>query len=401
MGDIAQARRRRVTVGRKRPYEIQASNRAEAARKGGLAFSGRCRRADTNRTTGARPDVQLSRGWRDGIPHPGTGARAVMLEGGECVPTLGRGSANGSPAARSTACRDRREVRAFQACSLRWPHGCDAHDRARRPRFRGRARGRSRSGSQRAVARPARDHVPDRRRLGARRDAHRRRRQHVHRLRRRRRLPQRRARPSRRASPPRTSSSTGSPTPTSRSSPTSRTSRSPSGLAERVPISGPVKAAFFNAGTEAVENAVKFARAYTGRPAVIAFEGAFHGRTLLSLSLTSKVHPVQGRASARSRPRSTACRSRTPTAASRPRTRSPRSSARSRPRSPPRRVAAIVLEPVQGEGGFIVAPPEFVRGRPRDLRPPRDRPRRRRGADRVRPHRPVLRDRALRASSPT
>src|SRR5215210_4999404 len=66
-------------------------------------------------------------------------------------------------------------------------------------------------------------------------------------------------------------------------------------LAERLvgtaPISGNVKAAFFNAGTEAVENAVKFARAHTKRPAVIAFEGAFHGRTLLSLSMTSKTHP--------------------------------------------------------------------------------------------------------------
>src|SRR5439155_1407608 len=51
--------------------------------------------------------------------------------------------------------------------------------------------------------------------------------------------------------------------------------------------------AFFNAGTEAVENAVKFARAYTKRPAVIAFEGGFHGRTLLSLSLTSKTHPYK------------------------------------------------------------------------------------------------------------
>ena len=45
-----------------------------------------------------------------------------------------------------------------------------------------------------------------------------------------------------------------------------RTRRWPSACVERVPISGPVKAAFFNAGTEAVENAVKFARAYTGRP---------------------------------------------------------------------------------------------------------------------------------------
>ena len=58
-------------------------------------------------------------------------------------------------------------------------------------------------------------------------------------------------------------------------------------------LSGHAKAAFFNAGTEAVENAVKFARAYTGRPAVIAFEGGFHGRTLLSLSLTSKTHPYK------------------------------------------------------------------------------------------------------------
>src|SRR6478736_8044228 len=68
-------------------------------------------------------------------------------------------------------------------------------------------------------------------------------------------------------------------------------------LAERLvataPISGPVKAAFFNAGTEAVENAIKFARAYTKRPAVIGFEGGFHGRTLLSLTLTSKTHPYK------------------------------------------------------------------------------------------------------------
>ena len=68
-------------------------------------------------------------------------------------------------------------------------------------------------------------------------------------------------------------------------------------LAERLgalaPIAGPTRAAFFNAGTEAVENAVKLARLYTGRPAVIAFEGAFHGRTLLSLTMTSKPHPYK------------------------------------------------------------------------------------------------------------
>src|SRR5438552_17104149 len=65
-------------------------------------------------------------------------------------------------------------------------------------------------------------------------------------------------------------------------------------LAERLigasPFRSPAKAAFFNAGTEAVENAIKFARAYTGRPAVIGFEGGFHGRTLLALSLTSMTH---------------------------------------------------------------------------------------------------------------
>ena len=59
-------------------------------------------------------------------------------------------------------------------------------------------------------------------------------------------------------------------------------------LLELVPIGGEKRAAFFNSGAEAVENAVKFARSYTRRPAVIAFDGGFHGRTLLALSLTSK-----------------------------------------------------------------------------------------------------------------
>src|ERR1041384_3206368 len=68
-------------------------------------------------------------------------------------------------------------------------------------------------------------------------------------------------------------------------------------LAERLcalaPIQQPTKAAFFNAGAEAVENAVKFARSFTKRPAVIGFEGGFHGRTLLAMSLTSKTHPYK------------------------------------------------------------------------------------------------------------
>src|SRR5580765_8981569 len=64
-------------------------------------------------------------------------------------------------------------------------------------------------------------------------------------------------------------------------------------LTQLAPVRKPAKAAFFNAGTEAVENSVKFARAFTGRPAVIAFEGAFHGRTMLSMTMTSKTHPYK------------------------------------------------------------------------------------------------------------
>jgi 4-aminobutyrate aminotransferase / (S)-3-amino-2-methylpropionate transaminase / 5-aminovalerate transaminase len=132
-------------------------------------------------------------------------------------------------------------------------------------------------------------------------------------------------------------------------------------LVESVPISGPAKAAFFNAGTEAVENAVKFARAYTKRQAVIAFEGGFHGRTLLSLSMTSKTHPYKAGLG--------------PFA---PEVyRMPFAQAYRGPSAPEalatleralvthvaaESVAAIVIEPVQGEGGFVVAPPEFLEG---------------------------------------
>ena len=60
-----------------------------------------------------------------------------------------------------------------------------------------------------------------------------------------------------------------------------------------VPGDFPKKTLFVNSGAEAVENAVKVARAATGRPAVLAFEDGFHGRTLLAMSLTSKVHPYK------------------------------------------------------------------------------------------------------------
>jgi 4-aminobutyrate aminotransferase/(S)-3-amino-2-methylpropionate transaminase len=132
-------------------------------------------------------------------------------------------------------------------------------------------------------------------------------------------------------------------------------------LLERTPISGPTKAAFFNAGTEAVENAVKFARAYTKRPAVIAFEGGFHGRTLLSLSLTSKTHPYKaglGPFSPEIYRVPFAQDYRGPDAhdalEALQRTLITQVAAET--------VAAIVIEPVQGEGGFVVAPKEFMAG---------------------------------------
>jgi len=64
-------------------------------------------------------------------------------------------------------------------------------------------------------------------------------------------------------------------------------------LGELAPFTGPTRAAFFNSGAEAVENAVKIARLATGRPAVIAFEAAFHGRTMLAMTMTSRVHPYK------------------------------------------------------------------------------------------------------------
>jgi 4-aminobutyrate aminotransferase / (S)-3-amino-2-methylpropionate transaminase / 5-aminovalerate transaminase len=132
-------------------------------------------------------------------------------------------------------------------------------------------------------------------------------------------------------------------------------------LIESTPISGPVKAAFFNAGTEAVENAIKFARSYTKRQAVIAFEGAFHGRTLLSMSLTSKTHPYKaglGPFSPEVYRVPFANDYRGP---------STQEALEALERTfvtqiAPESVAAIVIEPVQGEGGFVVAPREFLRG---------------------------------------
>jgi 4-aminobutyrate aminotransferase/(S)-3-amino-2-methylpropionate transaminase len=127
------------------------------------------------------------------------------------------------------------------------------------------------------------------------------------------------------------------------------------------PFSGPTKAAFFNAGTEAVENSIKFARGYTKRPAVIGFEGGFHGRTLLSLTLTSKVHPYKAglgpfAPEVYRAPFPNEYRGITTAGALEAIERMFAAQVAAE------NVAAIVVEPVQGEGGFIVAPQEFMEG---------------------------------------
>jgi 4-aminobutyrate aminotransferase/(S)-3-amino-2-methylpropionate transaminase len=135
-------------------------------------------------------------------------------------------------------------------------------------------------------------------------------------------------------------------------------------LLERVPISGPKKAAFFNSGAEAVENAVKIARHATRRHAVIAFEGAFHGRTLMAMSLTSKQHPYKAGMGPFA---PEVYRAPFPDPYRWPGP-DPAGEALDALRRmltthvAPENVAAIVFEPVQGEGGFVVPPVEWVRG---------------------------------------
>ena len=132
-------------------------------------------------------------------------------------------------------------------------------------------------------------------------------------------------------------------------------------LSLRAPIEGAVKGALFTTGVEATENAIKMARSFTNRSAVISFTHSFHGRTLLGMSLTGKAsyykqnfgpfapeiyhapapYPYRGVSSEqaleglRELLRTTV---------------------------DPAQVAAIIIEPVMGEGGFLTMPPEFLRG---------------------------------------
>jgi len=143
-------------------------------------------------------------------------------------------------------------------------------------------------------------------------------------------------------------------------------------LAEKIsgmlPGDYPKKTLFLNSGAEAVENAVKIARAYTRKPAIIAFENAFHGRTLLTMSLTAKVNPYKynfgpfapeiyrlpypycyrcpfGRQYGSC---GMQCLAYIEEAMA--------------THIAPEDVAAMIVETVIGEGGFIVPPPEFIPG---------------------------------------
>jgi 4-aminobutyrate aminotransferase/(S)-3-amino-2-methylpropionate transaminase len=134
-------------------------------------------------------------------------------------------------------------------------------------------------------------------------------------------------------------------------------------LAERLnaiaPVAAPAKTIFLTTGAEALENAIKIARAATGRPGVITFAGGYHGRTLLTMAMTGKVAPYKKKFA--------------PMPAEiyhvpfpfEPFGVTVAESLKAidmlfRADIEPTRVAAIVIEPVQGEGGFIPAPTELI-----------------------------------------
>lgn len=134
-------------------------------------------------------------------------------------------------------------------------------------------------------------------------------------------------------------------------------------LAERInemaPIEGTKKTAFFTTGAEAVENAIKIARSYTGRPGVIAFSGAFHGRTMMGMALTGKVSPYKigfgpFPGDVYHLPFPSELQHVTVADSVMALERLFKSDI------DPQRIAAIIIEPVQGEGGFNVAPSDLM-----------------------------------------
>jgi 4-aminobutyrate aminotransferase/(S)-3-amino-2-methylpropionate transaminase len=138
-------------------------------------------------------------------------------------------------------------------------------------------------------------------------------------------------------------------------------------LAEKLnkltPGNFPKKTILVNSGAEAIENAIKIARAYTKRPAVICFEDAFHGRTLLTMSLTSKTHPYK----AGFQPFASdiyripfAYPYRNPSGTSSADFAHHLEDAFKRSVAP-ESVAAVIAEPVLGEGGFVVPPRDYFK----------------------------------------
>jgi 4-aminobutyrate aminotransferase / (S)-3-amino-2-methylpropionate transaminase / 5-aminovalerate transaminase len=131
-------------------------------------------------------------------------------------------------------------------------------------------------------------------------------------------------------------------------------------LNQLAPCAGPNKTIFLTTGAEAIENAIKIARAATNRPAVIAFAGGFHGRTMMTLALTGKVEPykkgfgpfpgevyhVPYPSSIRGVEAADSLQA---------------IETLFKTDVEPARVAAILIEPVQGEGGFYIAPFDFLR----------------------------------------
>ncbi|AKL95066.1 4-aminobutyrate aminotransferase GabT [Clostridium aceticum] len=138
-------------------------------------------------------------------------------------------------------------------------------------------------------------------------------------------------------------------------------------LAKKAPGTGEKKAMLANSGAEAVENAIKIARKYTGKTGVISLECAFHGRTYMAMTLTSKVNPYKngfgpyvpetykipsaycyrcpygGRENCKM-----GCLERVKNLL--------------KGELSPDNIAALIVEPIQGEGGFILQPPAFLKG---------------------------------------
>jgi 4-aminobutyrate aminotransferase/(S)-3-amino-2-methylpropionate transaminase len=143
-------------------------------------------------------------------------------------------------------------------------------------------------------------------------------------------------------------------------------------LAERLNALAPgdfeKRTMFANSGAEAVENAIKIARHATGRPAVVAFDHAFHGRTLLAMSLTAKVMPYKqgfGPFAPEVYRLPFAYPYRCPTGGTYEGCAEPclrYAIDEMHKHIGERNIAALIVEPIQGEGGFIVPAPGFLRG---------------------------------------